>query len=417
MADYCVASDELARDARRPSEVPTNCDFRIRIPFPTPSKLPKAVTEYLLPAGDDEQTHEMALVGDNLVVITQQISSMLVKVKLDPETSNPRAANRFLVGKSSKSGLHGLCPSVTNPGTVWATIQYENAIVSLDPVADDLASPPIQLQRIQLPDEVAGPHVVLEDGDDLWITCKDSGHIVRVNSNDESDISIYKCSPNPIFVAIHPISNDVYASLDQSSKIFRLVRSSQTTSEIDLPKSKGTLPVGLVKGPDGNVWFVMLGGNGTFGRISSSGNITWFTLTSTAGAAARLIHLAFDRRLLKNSLLRCYLVSSSLISSSAPNSVIRVFINLQSSKIESEVNMLLPTPYSMTHRVLPYRGGLYVTEMMVSIIAHVTGTVLSNKKFSDPTNHNKRSFREAATTYVEYVTDSAPDYVDYVTDS
>lgn len=381
MADYCVAA--------------------------TATKLPKVVAEYMLPAGDDEETDEMALVRDNLLVITQQTSSMLVKVRLDVKTGNPLAAKRFLVGKSTESGLHGLCKSVKIPGTVWATLQYENSIVLLDPVADDLASPPIVVQSVELPDEVRGPHVLVEDGDDLWVTCKDSGHVVRVNYNVNSDISIYKCSPTPNFVAIHPISKDVYASLDESSKIFRLIRISQTTSEIALPSDKGTLPVGLVAAPDGNLWFVMLGGKGTFGRISSLGQITWFTLTSTLGAAAGLIHLAFDRQYRKNSLLRCVLLSSSLISNDSPDAIIRVFINCNSSEIESEVSIILPTPYNRTYRVLPScNEGFYVTEMKVSILGNVTGTVLSNKKFHDATNYIKRSFREATTDYVEYVVES-----------
>ena len=57
--------------------------------------------------------------------------------------------------------------------------------------------------------------------------------------------------------------------------------------------------MGLVAGPDGIVWFVLLGGgeggSGTFGRIRACGAIGYFQLKSGAAMGAALIHDGVER--------------------------------------------------------------------------------------------------------------------------
>lgn len=339
---------------------------------PTPQvTLTKTVVEYPLPAA--QQTHEQVAVGENLLLLSQQTDSSLVKVALDPDTGRPRAAAKHTV-ESPFAGLHGLVASQAYPGKVWATLQFDSVLLLLDPVADDLDQPPQVLQRIPLPAPARGPHGVIEHGDDLWTTCKDSSYIVRVNHREPQDISIYACGPRPIFAAIHPTSGDLYASLDQSSRIFRLVKDSGSTEEIAIPADQGSTPVGLIAGEDGNVWLVLLGGGsggtGAFGRISANGEVTWFHLTSMAGKQAGLIHLAFDPHG-ENPGSRLWLLGSSMASHMAVNAVFAVTLADDGSRIASQVTISLPTPYSMTHRVMTHRSGLFVTELGVSVLAHI----------------------------------------------
>lgn len=71
-------------------------------------------TEYLMPAA--AETHELARVpNSNFVLLSQMSDSQLVKIELDPDTQDPIALQSFPIG-DSKSGLHGVFPSVLYPG-------------------------------------------------------------------------------------------------------------------------------------------------------------------------------------------------------------------------------------------------------------------------------------------------------------
>lgn len=180
-------------------------------------------------------------------------------------------------------------------------------------------------------------------------------------------------------MAVHPTSGDVYASLDNSSRIWRLNKTSGSSNEIEIPAERGKTPVGLIAGPDGNVWFVLLsgssGGTGTFGRISSGGEITWFHLTSMMGATAGLIHLAFDPRDGAGS--RLWLLGSSMASMMALNAVFAVTLGDDAARIATQTTTALATQHSMTHRILVHRGGVFVTELGVSTLALITGAAVT----------------------------------------
>ncbi len=260
----------------------------------------KTTTEYPLPA--DSQTHEIVAPFDGLLLISQQPGSALVKMQVDPSTGRPIAAVKHTIDDAF-AGLHGLNVSHRHKGYVWATLQFVSELVLIDPQGTDPDQPPQVVQRVPLPPPAKGPHVVIEDGDDLWTSCKDSHHVVRINPDRPADHSIFPCGPRPIFVAVHPQSRDVYATLDQSSAIFRVVRSEPEdspakTKTIPVPPEMGSTPVGMIPGPDGNVWFVLLGGSnsgqGRFGRITDQAQIQWFQISRGAAMGASLIHLGFE---------------------------------------------------------------------------------------------------------------------------
>ena len=213
-----------------------------------------------------------------------------------------------------------------------------------------------------------GPHVVIEDGDDLWTSCKDSHHVVRINPDRPSDCSIFPCGPRPIFVAVHPESRDVYATLDQSSAIFRVVRaepedSPDKTKTIPVPSEMGSTPVGMIPGPDGNVWFVLLGdshgGQGRFGRITDKAQIQWFQINRGAAMGASLIHLGFGPDAPSPGRRRAFsLLGSSMASMMALNAVFDVGLSVAYDKIETQQTIAFPSQNSMSHRVLPTQWAL-----------------------------------------------------------
>jgi virginiamycin B lyase len=338
----------------------------------------KTTAEYPLPA--DEQTHEIVAPFDGLLLISQQPGSALVKMGVDPSTGRPIAAAKHTIDDPF-AGLHGLSVSKRHQGFVWATLQFTSELVLIDPRGTDPDEPPQILRRVTLPAPAKGPHVVIEDGDDLWTSCKDSHHVVRINPDRASDCSIFPCEPRPIFVAVHPESRDVYATLDQSSAIFRVVRSEpddspDKTKTIPIPAEMGSTPVGMIPGPEGNVWFVLLGGSaggqGRFGRITDKGEIQWFHINHGAAMGAALIHLGFDPGAqAPGAPTRIFLLGSSMASTLALNAVFDIGMSAKYDRIETQQTIAFPSQNSMSHRVLPTRQGLYATELGACAVVHL----------------------------------------------
>jgi virginiamycin B lyase len=331
---------------------------------------PKAVLEYPLPAA--AQTHEITAVpGTGLLLVTQQTDSTLVKVAVD-QTGVPLRAVGHVLG-TQRSGLHGLYASTSQPGLVWATLQFESTVVLVDPVSQDLNEPPRVLACYRLPAPARGPHVVVEDGGVLWVTAKDSGHVVRIIISESSQ-DVYPAGRRPIFVARHANSGLVFATEDQSSKLLRIHPDRKRTDELDIPASRGSTPVGMVSGPDGNVWFVLLGGSsggtGTFGRITGPDTIQYFQLASHALKTAGLIHLAWDTR--PGQEPRLLLLASSMADPSALNAVVVVTFTPDFSAVATQATALMATPACMNHRVLATDKGWYVTELQGCQIAHIS---------------------------------------------
>ena len=334
----------------------------------------KTVTEYPLPA--DGQTHEIVSPITGLLLVSQQPGSALVKMRVDPATGRPISATRHVIDNPF-AGLHGLHVSLRHPGCVWATLQFASELILVDPAGTDPDAPPHILQRIPIPSPGKGPHVVIEHGDDLWASCKDSHHVIRINQSNPADCSIYPCKPRPIFVAVHQKSGDVYASLDQSSGIFRIIRSgtlANTTDTLAIPSERGSTPVGLIAGPDGNVWFVLLGGanggTGSFGRIDEKGHIEWFQINAKAAMGASLIHLGFPPD--AGAAERIFLLGSSMASMTALNAVFDIGMSGGYAKIETQQTIAFPSQGSMSHRVLPTSQGIYATELGACAVVHLS---------------------------------------------
>lgn len=347
--------------------------------------VPKIVAEYPLPA--TAQTHEMAYAGNGMLVVTQQTDSVLVQVALDPGTGRPLEAMGHLLG-TPRSGLHGLCASKTHPGCVWTTLQFDNKVQLVRPGAT-VDVPPEVLQELVVPAPARGPHVVVEYGTEVWTTCKDSSHVVRFRGSSPNSAVLYGCSRRPIFVAKHDNSGMVYASLDKSSRIAAIDPASGEVTEAAVPADEGSTPVGLVAGPDGNVWFVLLGGSsggtGSFAKILDDGSIVWYRLTAMSGSSAGLLHLAWGTTADGEDVL--WLLASSISSMMLPNAVIRVTFDGGFERIATQQSYSLPTQMSMAHRVVPVGASLYVSEMMSSVIAHIPVAQASNPPVDEASDY------------------------------
>lgn len=349
----------------------------------------KSVVEYPLPAA--AETHEIIAVSDNLLLISQQTDGSLVKVSLD-SNGKPTGSRKY-TPTNQWSGLHGLTLGSGSAGnssspTVWATVQFDNAILQIDPNGDDINSPPQVVKTIPIPSPAFGPHGILYNNGTLWAACKDSSHVVRINIDNPDDHQVWAVSGRPIFIAVHPTSGDIYSGLDLSSKIWHYKNDRSAGEEIAVPANKGSIPVGLVAGPDGNAWVALLGnsttGTGTFGRINDDASIDWFTMSSNIGKTAGIIHIAFGQ-----DPSQFWLLGSSTLCASCINAVFTVKISDNSTtgtaapRIAVQNSIVLPTQYSWTHRIIYHNGGLYITELTTSTLAHVSGVATYGLNISE----------------------------------
>lgn len=328
---------------------------------------PKSVCEYPLPAAG--MTHEIAQVtGQNMLVISQMDDSMLLKVAISPTDGKPLAVAGFSIGSMS-DGLHGIVASKAYPGQIWCTFQFANKLIRVDP-GNGLDAQPVIKQEIPIPAPGRGPHGIIEEGQNVWTTLKDSAHVLRINHTNPADYTLCPAMRKPIFVARHPKSGLFYASQDQSSQILCMDEHGKALSQTPITATEGTTPVGLVPGPDGNIWFTLLNAPGTFGRIDGRGNYTWFHLTTALGKSAALLHLNFDPNP-PGKLPRLFLLSSSITNPAALNAVFAVTLDNNYTSINTQQTYVMPTQASKVHRVLPAFGGLYVSELVVSLLAHI----------------------------------------------
>jgi virginiamycin B lyase len=270
-------------------------------------------------------------------------------------------------------GLHGLCASQVHPGMVWATMQFTSKVVLLDPKAGGVDEPPVIMQTYTLPAAARGPHVVIEDGPFLWVSAKDGGQVVRIAYKEPQPYTLFTAERRPIFVAVQKSTGLVFATEDQSSSILWIDPAGGKTGQIPIPSDMGSTPVGMIAGPDGNVWFVLLGGSsggtGRFGRINKDKTIEWYHLAAGAWSKAGLIHLAWENAGPSPGLL---LLASSMADGAALNAVVRVTFNPAMSAVDTEAAAVLATANCMTHRVAAAARGWYVTELGGCQIAHVS---------------------------------------------
>jgi virginiamycin B lyase len=353
------------------------------------SSLDQSVVEYALPAADE--THEILAVNKELLIVSQQSDGSLVKVALG-DGGQPTDARKY-TATNPLSGLHGLALHSGSGGNssvpnIWATVQSDNAVLLIDLNGNDINAQPQVIDNIPIPSPARGPHGVLEHGGNLWLACKDSSHVVRISIDDPDDHQIWAVSGRPIFVAVHPISGDVFSGLDTSSKIWHYKNDGSQGEEIAVPPEKGTTPVGLVAGADGNAWVALLGnetaGTGTFGRINQDASIDWFTMSSDLGKTAALIHLAWGE-----DPTQLWVLGSSIICATCIDAVFTIKLDdiatggTSKPGIVIQNTIMLPTQRSWAHRLIVHSDNLYVTELITSTLVQVSGAAVEGLNVSE----------------------------------
>lgn len=330
----------------------------------------RSVREFPLPQA--KETHELIQIpGSPLVLVSQMNPSQLVKVVVDA-TGTVTAARAFALGPAD-AGAHGLEVSKTHPGRVWCTLEHADQLLLLDPHPDEPDRPPTVERTIELPGGVHGPHYIGEYDDELWVTCKGTDQVLRIQHENPGKYRVYEAEPHPIFVARHDRSGVFYVSQDLSSSILRIDATTHETRHIRIPKTSGATPVGLTAGPAG-VWVALLGTErkptGTIGRLDAAGDFTWLTLRTAEARESGLLHIAFAPAANRPT---AWLVSSSIINPTVRDAIIRVEFDDSFGQIVAEEITNLPTQRCMAHRVLPVAGGVLVTEMTSSKLAHLGG--------------------------------------------
>ncbi|KAI1296360.1 hypothetical protein EDD11_007415 [Mortierella claussenii] len=334
-------------------------------PIPPSSGVPsRNVVENQLPLAD--QTHEVVKVPNSSVVLISQMSdSVLLKVNVD-DHGVVQQTKAFLMGQTT-SALHGLANSQVFPGKVWITLQKDNKLVLIDPAASSLQAAPTVVKEILVPAPGNGPHYIGEYGNELWVTLQDSSDVLRINHVNTSDYTIYKGVPRPIFTALHPENHLFYTGEDNSASIMKIDPKTGNTTQIQIPADVGQTPVGMISGPQG-VWFTLLGtttqGTGTIGHIGADDKITYHKLKSPLGTNAALLHLAFDLNATENYTL--WLLSSSIINSSALDMIIKVTFDAQWQNIQAEDVVVMPTQQCKAHRILITPTNVFATQLSTS---------------------------------------------------
>jgi virginiamycin B lyase len=228
----------------------------------------RRVTEYLMPV--TAQTHEVARVPDtNFLLLSQMSNSQLVKIELDPATEAPVAYQSFPMGESSRSGLHGVWPSIVQPGMMWLSLQSENKLLLVDP-GNRLSDSPLIIKTIDVPEPGNGPHSVFEIDNRVWAGLKvaseqtEKYYVFSADIDNPSDTILYPCLNSPVFIQKDPATNLVYVTQDTASAIMRIDTTTGETTQLPIPPSVGNNPVGLItaSGPLTGLWF-SLAGNST----------------------------------------------------------------------------------------------------------------------------------------------------------
>ena len=257
---------------------------------------------------------------------------------------------------------------------VWLTLQFDSVLLLVDPVIEHILEIPLIKKCIAVPSPGRGPHVITEYGEELLVSLKDSHHVLKINQSTNQHV-LYSVPRNPVFVAKHPISGDIYVSCDQSSAIIR-TKDRMGVVEMKVPKEYGSTPVGLVAGTDNNIWFMLAKrsaeGSGVFAKFFEDGKIEYMTLPNALafGKKAGLMHLSFKET--ADKVRNMYLLSTSLLDSSCIDAVFHATLNNKYSRIETiETAFTLPTQSSKTHRILPTTHGVFVTELAVSALAYI----------------------------------------------
>jgi len=308
----------------RPTPKPEKpCDALVPV-----ARFPYTSTLYPLPGAIE--THELVVRKDGkgqdgkvTIFVTQQTSSRLLFLQFPKDNGICTFSTSWQI-KQHTSGLHYVGVSQYIKDALLITLQFDSSIGYLDVSGGPLVKPEFLLE-VFLPLPSKGPHRAFEHELDVWAGCKGIPGLIRVKDviiekrkgkyelnhvYNADSFTTYLVPANPIFES--PMNGFVFATLDASNAIARVNPKLPPTSPdavkiFKVPPEIGSTPVGMIEGyspcqegenPKGEVlWFVLAGaksgGNGTFGKITGDGTITYFQTSGTFLETAGYLHLAW----------------------------------------------------------------------------------------------------------------------------
>ncbi|OBT90930.1 hypothetical protein VE02_00208 [Pseudogymnoascus sp. 03VT05] len=306
------------------------------------SLVSRRLTEYLMPAASE--THEFARVpGTNFVLLSQMYDSQLIKIELNPITEEPIASQSFLMGKNSKSGLHG----------------WENRLLLVD-LGQNLSAVSSIIKTINILEPGNGPHCIFEIGNRVWAGLKDASkqtgqyYVFSADISNPTDQKLYPCLKSPVFIKEEPATKLIYVTQDTESSIMRINSTSGETAQLPISPNFGSTPFSL----DGNA----TGGSGSFGYIVSTGDMRFFQLKKPyLGTNAGLLHIADASTVAGGPAL--WLLSTSLLSTNSADALILVTFDEGVKKITGEEYISMLTQNAMVHRVVPLESTVLVSQL------------------------------------------------------
>lgn len=359
-------------------------------------------TEYQLPVAP--QTHEFAHVpGTNFLLLTQMCNSQLLKIELDRVSWEPVALRSFLMGKSDKSGLHGVWPSKRYPGMMWLSLQYENKLLLVHP-GRYVSEVPSIIKTINIPEPGNGPHCVIEIGNRVWAGLKEPSeqtekfYVFSADVNNTTDTVLYPCLESPVFIQEEPTTRLIYVTQDHASSIMCIDTTNGQTTQLPIPSEAGSNPVGMTTVSSGHLrglWFTLAGdaagGSGSFGHIGPEGELKFFQLKDL-GTNAGLLHVA-DASTAKGG-PGLWLLSTSLLSPKSPDALIRVTFDDAITKVTGQEYISILTQNAKAHRIVVLDNTVLVSELNSFTLAQlrykntVAGNWLPAKTIRDNPNCN-----------------------------
>lgn len=185
---------------------------------------------------------------------------------------------------------------------------------------------------------------------------------------NSTDHTLYQCLNSTVFIKEEPVTGLIYVTQDTESSIMRINATSGETTQIPIPASIGSTPVGMrtAYGPMNGVWLSLAGnitgGSGSFGHIGSTGELQFFQLKKPQlGTNARLLHIADASTTAGGPAL--WLLSTLLLSTSSPDALIRVTFDETVSSVTGEEYISMLTQTAMVHRVVPVGATVLVSQL------------------------------------------------------
>jgi len=150
--------------------------------------------------------------------------------------------------------MHGL--TIDANGNIWAGLEAFDEVWKFNKTTQMFEGPPIHFPTGSGPhDLMLGPdrkiYVVLQDDNQLGVFDPDTGETEEFKVPGLS----HRDGPSLVFMAIGPDNTSIWFSEFLNDRIGRFDLNTHRVTQFYKGMQGGAAPIGLVTGPDGNIWF------------------------------------------------------------------------------------------------------------------------------------------------------------------